>query len=472
MANKKKKRKTYYNSITYLTGCPGLNMKRFNQELGLCEKDKDKETNKDVANEINNELADAATTAATNDAIDTDTTSSDIISGDSTGADTAGAGGAADNGATVAGDAGDASSTGGLGESLLTEADEPEKAENENEEETEKEMPKKAFTSTANKREVKRYYLRPQNIFCANKKEIVQALVELGNTNNCSIYTLNNLPDDDKDVHKLTNRDIIYYYDDGILYDKNHVKVMDYDLFIRKEEQRKRFPGGVDSVSDQEFNRVYQDRVTESLVDNPFNLNFDSYNAYGEKLVEGKVADNICCICGEPYEGYGNNAEPYADGYCCDSCNIHFVIPARLSALHQDDEENISEGVVKQGKKWANKGDSGEVHGTFRTKKEADAQRKAMFANGFKESLNEEEEIPAEFNDQMDYLSADEEEAINAYAAVINKVDDEHVKDQLTKIETEEKAHKDYLEKVKDDKTIDYVEPLEDEDSKLTMEEE
>jgi hypothetical protein len=412
MADKKKKKK-YYNSIVYMTGCPGLNMKRFNQELGLEKKDED--TNKDVANEVNTELADQTTTEVTNGVVNSEN------SGENT---------------TFTGDSNsssEGSSEGGaLGESLIEDdeqtaqqpqVDDDAKYERTYKDEKEPDEIKKP-TNNLNKREVKRYYIRPQNVFCANKKEIVTELVKLGNENNCSIYTLVNLPDDDKDVHKLTNRDIIYYYDDGILYDKNHVKVMDYDLSIRKEEERKRFPGGVDSVTSQEFDRVYQDRVTEDL-DNPFALDFESYNAFGEKLVEGKVADNICCICGEPYEGYGNNAEPYADGYCCDACNIHFVIPARLSAMHQDN--NTDEKT---------------------------------------ESLKEEfdKEIPTDFDGQMDFLSADEEEAIDAYAAVIDLVGDDHVADQLTKIETEEKAHKDYLEKVKDDPTIDYVEPLEDEE--------
>ena len=81
------------------------------------------------------------------------------------------------------------------------------------------------------KRYVRRYYIRPQNIFCSNKAEIIKALIGLDNAN-CSVYTLNNLGDD-KDVSKLMNSDIIYYYDDGILYDKNKVKVMDYDLSIK-----------------------------------------------------------------------------------------------------------------------------------------------------------------------------------------------------------------------------------------------
>ena len=49
---------------------------------------------------------------------------------------------------------------------------------------------------------------------------------------------------------------------------------------------------------------------------------------------QGKV--KICVLCGEPFEGYGNNPEPckpYSAGKCCDSCNMTKVIPARLSMI-------------------------------------------------------------------------------------------------------------------------------------------
>ena len=71
---------------------------------------------------------------------------------------------------------------------------------------------------------------------------------------------------------------------------------------------------------------------------NPFDLDFDSVNAYGESLRESKK--EICCICGEEIDGYGNNPEPYKhEGRCCDSCNAKFVIPARLAALETKEEE-------------------------------------------------------------------------------------------------------------------------------------
>lgn len=182
------------------------------------------------------------------------------------------------------------------------------------------------------KRYVRRYYIRPQNIFCSNKAEIIKALIELDDAN-CSVYTLNNLGDE-KDVSKLMNSDIIYYYDDGILYDKNRVKVMDYDLSIKKEEERKHF-ANVEKASEKEFKSEYEDRMTDATeLEEAFNLSFDDVNVYGEKLTEAK--ESFCCICGEPIEGYGNNPEPYMsaeEGRCCDSCNVRFVIPARMEML-------------------------------------------------------------------------------------------------------------------------------------------
>ena len=259
------------------------------------------------------------------------------------------------------------------------------------------------------KRYVRRYYIRPQNLFCSNKHEIIKALIDLDGAN-CTIYTLNNLGDE-KDVTKLMNSDVIYYYDDGILYDKNRVKIMDYDLSIKKEEERKHF-NNAEKASEKEFKDAYEDRMTKATEleesmddtalmsafdnceyevinagytdnnevivtlnnnvqdvdyaaeqlancleavgiftvdwntngnnvfifelepDNAFDLTFESYNAFGEKLTEG-MHDN-CCICGEPVEGYGNNPEPFMSsdaGVCCDACNLKFVIPVRLAAM-------------------------------------------------------------------------------------------------------------------------------------------
>jgi hypothetical protein len=180
---------------------------------------------------------------------------------------------------------------------------------------------------TEAKREVRRYYIRPQNIFCANKAEIIKALIDIGDQN-CSVYTLKYLGPE-KDINKLTAKDIIYYYDNEILYDKNHVKVMDYDLYIKHEEERKKF-SDVEDVPEEKFNDEYEDRIHQNTVlediDNPFDEDFADINAFGEAM-EQKF---VCCICGEPSEGHGNNPHPYKKkGKCCDACNLKFVIPAR-----------------------------------------------------------------------------------------------------------------------------------------------
>lgn len=204
------------------------------------------------------------------------------------------------------------------------------------------------------KRYVKRYYIRPQNVFASNKEEILKALVAAGDQN-CSVYSLKNLDDHD-DVHLLKPSDIIYYYDDHVLYDKNHVQVMDYDLFVKHEEERKKV-ADVDAISDSTFGDIYDDRLTDAdLKDkeikvsapthesldsfNPFTLDFEDINAYGEKLTEGKDDKFICCICGEESIGYGNNPAPVKDeGRCCDACNRKFVIPARIEELNLKDKQ-------------------------------------------------------------------------------------------------------------------------------------
>lgn len=115
------------------------------------------------------------------------------------------------------------------------------------------------------KRIIKRYYIRPQNIFCSNKTDILKTLAEIGNAN-CSVYSLKNLEDHD-DVHKLTNSDIIYYYDNNVLYDKNHIQVLDYDLSVKNEEERKNFGTNTDSIADSTFRKEYDDRLTDRTLD-------------------------------------------------------------------------------------------------------------------------------------------------------------------------------------------------------------
>lgn len=59
---------------------------------------------------------------------------------------------------------------------------------------------------------------------------------------------------------------------------------------------------------------------------------------------------------------------------------------------YHDYDESLSEDTVKQNGKWVNKGKEG-THGTFTTKKAADAQRRAMFANGYREGLTDSSKL-------------------------------------------------------------------------------
>lgn len=64
-------------------------------------------------------------------------------------------------------------------------------------------------------------------------------------------------------------------------------------------------------------------------------------------------------------------------------------------AAPEEVSDVIEEDTVKKDGKWVNKGSEG-THGEFDTKKAADAQRKAMFANGYGESEDEEDYISEE----------------------------------------------------------------------------
>lgn len=49
---------------------------------------------------------------------------------------------------------------------------------------------------------------------------------------------------------------------------------------------------------------------------------------------------HVCCICGEEFEGWGNNPYPLVDdenARCCDECNT-LVIVARLIELSEKEK--------------------------------------------------------------------------------------------------------------------------------------
>ena len=46
--------------------------------------------------------------------------------------------------------------------------------------------------------------------------------------------------------------------------------------------------------------------------------------------------EQVCCICGKRFKGYGNNPEPvkpFEEGVCCDECNETVVMTARIEKI-------------------------------------------------------------------------------------------------------------------------------------------
>lgn len=325
------------------------------------------------------------------------------------------------------------------GAQSVIDTDVPQNGTNTNQDIGDNNMNENTAINEETKRLIKRYYIRPQNVFCSTKYDILKTLADSKDTN-CSVYSLKNLADHD-DVHLLTKKDIIYYYDNNALYDKNHMQILDYDLYVKHEEDRKKI--NIDSTPEKELEKVYSDRITElddktsdeikvkesleesisqniaqtyALISDQYNINlndliygkngfmannypdgfedfsgdiiyskkywdefeewlksergidleakkkelekeadgdiiseddffnqdFESFNAYGEKITN-KLKESkkeVCCICGEPIEGYGNNPRPYKnEGRCCDACNIKFVIPARFAELKSEKDD-------------------------------------------------------------------------------------------------------------------------------------
>lgn len=156
----------------------------------------------------------------------------------------------------------------------------------------------------------KRYYIKPLNIFCSSKNDILNALVKTDK--DCIVYTCKNIEDNSR-AFTLGTRDIIYYYEDGILYDKNHVKVMDYDLVIKNEENRKKFD--VNQAPEQFFDQVYQDRITEDQELNE-ELDWDDTQDFTSDLYHSIVG---------VYSNYvDKGVEPKDLEYALSSCLDHF----------------------------------------------------------------------------------------------------------------------------------------------------
>ena len=80
-------------------------------------------------------------------------------------------------------------------------------------------------------------------------------------------------------------------------------------------------------------------------------LCFDFEYGYTRREVAGAELTETCCICRETYRGFGNNAQPYRDGRCCDDCNTRYVLKARMADFELD--YNPVGAIFKQAENFA-----------------------------------------------------------------------------------------------------------------------
>ena len=54
---------------------------------------------------------------------------------------------------------------------------------------------------------------------------------------------------------------------------------------------------------------------------------------------EQTLSKYTCVTCKKKTTGHGNSAQPFANGRCCDNCNIQVVVPEKFRDLNDDWEE-------------------------------------------------------------------------------------------------------------------------------------
>lgn len=161
------------------------------------------------------------------------------------------------------------------------------------------------------------------------------------------------------------------------------------------------------SHHNKNYNRAQYNLITELeeiLKKNNYSVKFNSDINEGIKdsfKKAGKLARNAIAagaiaggLMGNPADAKGQDFEqPVAveqriDGTIVDQYGNEFT-QEQWEALERGEDpyadgatQPVEEDTVKSGSGWANKGKEG-THGKFKTKKAADAQRKAMFANGY-----------------------------------------------------------------------------------------
>lgn len=179
--------------------------------------------------------------------------------------------------------------------------------------------------------------------------------------------------DDVKDAYKYDSSVIsITPVDEGLLLDE------DKDVKVKKlEESEVVNEGAAEEIAVHELKAAVADEIHDMLQNATSNL---------AQVIGSKIKEYNIDWCND--DGSNFSAE-----------RVETALNAAARALADDlfknapreiqSNESLEEDTVKQNGKWVNKGKDG-THGEFDTEEKANAQRKAMFANGYHEDLNEE----------------------------------------------------------------------------------
>jgi hypothetical protein len=99
-----------------------------------------------------------------------------------------------------------------------------------------------------------------------------------------------------------------------------------------KTEQRKKIEKGIAILQDCMNNHTNGD------INEFFRLKGKMDKLYTELscLYRPELKGKTCPLCGEKYDGYGNNPAPLVvEGQVCDDCNATRVIPARIVEIRR-----------------------------------------------------------------------------------------------------------------------------------------
>ena len=261
-----------------------------------------------------------------------------------------------------------------------------------------------------------------------DKKELKESFYEGSKVVDDLVDRAKGWIDDGEDIDDAVSHAI----DDGLIYTDDIINLGDYYGVIDTSELIDRFYDDLYSDIHKKLSEIIDNGIDESCKTKKGKKSLTEeededelfvvvgYNKDNDVYEDLKLFDNIddakrfASITEEEIKSgeiVSESGEPFdwlvIDKYVGEKFVGYYVfydgdIKGHIRKSSRDKNESLKEDTVKtKSGKWVNKGDRGETHGEFKTKKAADEQRKAMFANKKKgatwgEGLENEDEFVAD----------------------------------------------------------------------------